>query len=98
MILRSTSSGSLAVGTTLVQKNPAGLCFVSLTPAAAISTVTVYDNGSGVASGTILAVLSAPANAATVEVSFNNPAQGLTGLTAVVTGAAATAIVHYALY
>lgn len=97
MILRSTSSGSLVVATTVVQAQPAALCFVSLTSAAAISTVTVYDNKSG-ASGTILAQLTAPANAATVGISFNNPPQGNQGITVVVTGAAATAIVHYALY
>lgn len=96
-MIRSTTSGSLAAGTTTVQAQPAALCYVSLTPAAAVSTVTVYDNKSA-GSGTILAQLSAPANASTVEVSFHNPSQGLTGITVVVTGAAATAIVHYVLY
>lgn len=94
---RSTSSGTLAVATTVIQAQPAAVCSLSLTPAAAASTLTVYDNATA-GSGRVLAQLSAVANGATVEMTFNYPPQGLTGLTAVVTGAAATGLVHYVLY
>lgn len=89
-----TSSGSLAVGTTAVIAAPALLQSVILNPGSATSTVTVYDNASA-ASGTVLVSLTAPASVSSVPVSFNSPIYSTKGLTVVVAGTAATAVIAY---
>lgn len=90
-----TSSGQLAAGTTTVQAYPCVLSCLSISPAAAGSTITVYDNASA-ASGTILASLESPASGSSISLSFNNPINALNGLTVVVTGASATGFITYA--
>ena len=89
------SSGAIPVtAATVVANRPSFICAVLLTPAAAASTVTLYDNASA-ASGTVLAVLTAPANSATVSLSVERTIECLNGITAVVTGTAAQAIVYF---
>lgn len=88
------SSGDLAVGTTAVVARPAELTGILLTPAAADCSVVVYDNKSA-ASGTVIARVTALANTATASAFINIPVEALNGLTVVVAGAGATAIVHY---
>lgn len=90
----ATSSGQLAVGTTAVCAAPASLQSIILSPAAAASTVTVYDNASA-ASGTILAVLTCPASVASVICNFTVPVYCKLGITAVVAGTGATAYITF---
>lgn len=89
-----TSSGQLAVGTTAVVAAPALLHCLSLSPAAAASSITVYDNASA-ASGTILASLESPASVSTVSLPLNSPIFSKFGLTVVIAGAAATGFILY---
>lgn len=90
----ATSSGLLAVGTTTVAAHPAVLCSLTLNPAAAACSVTVYDNASA-ASGTIILELVAPASVASTSIALTHPINTLNGLTVVVAGAAATATLAY---
>lgn len=89
-----TSSGSLAVGTNAVINQPALLHSVILNPGTAASTVTVYENASA-ASGVILASLVAPLSTASLNITFNAPIYSRFGLTVVVAGTAATAVISY---
>lgn len=89
-----TSSGSLAVGTTVVQAKPSVLLSITLNPGSAASTVVVWDNASA-ASGKILWQLSGSAAGSSVSLDFSHPTQALNGLTVVVSGAAATASINY---
>lgn len=93
----ATSTGDLAVGTTTPQTNPAAITSITLSPAAAISSVTIFDNKSA-ASGTIIGHLVCPASVSTVTVEFTHPIRALNGLTIVVAGTGATANVGYVLY
>jgi hypothetical protein len=90
----SSVSGSLTVATTVVSSKAALLTGVMLNPAAAASTVTLFDNGSA-GSGTMLALLTAVANGTSVSVTFNSAIFCANGITAVVTGTGATAQVYY---
>lgn len=92
--MNATSSGALAVGTTVVQAKPSDLCSVILSPAATVATVTIFDNATA-ASGRILATMQAAANGAAATIDFSHPLVGLNGLTVVVTGAGATANIGY---
>lgn len=92
------SSGQVAVtAATVVSSIPARAHYLSLTPAAAASSVIVYDNASA-ASGTILLELKAPAAGASIIVPLDSPVMALLGITIAVTGTGATAVVHYSLY
>lgn len=91
----STSSGLLTVATTVVCAAPCVLTSLILNPAAAASSVVVYDNASA-ASGTVLAELLAVANGASVPHGFNSGIMATKGITVVVTGTAATATVSFA--
>jgi pyruvate/2-oxoacid:ferredoxin oxidoreductase beta subunit len=85
-----TASGAIDEGTNQAQGN---LCHAILTPAAAVATLTLYDNTSG--TGTILAQLQAAANGASV---IFNPAKFPTyskGLWAVITGSGAAADIGF---
>jgi hypothetical protein len=90
----STSSGSLAVGTTAVYANPALLACVILNPGSAASTVTVYDNASA-GSGTVLASLAGVANGASVALPLSIPIRAAKGITVVVAGTGATAVATF---
>ncbi len=90
----STSSG-LQTANVLVTANPAKLTSVVLNPAAAASTLIVYDNNTAAASGTVLAKVVVPASAASVSVVFDSPVVANRGLYCVVTGTAADYVVTY---
>lgn len=89
-----TSSGSLAVGTNIVINQPALLHSIILNPGSAASSVTVYENASA-ASGLVLGALVGATSGSSVEVAFNAPIYSRYGLTVVVAGTAATAIISY---
>ncbi len=89
-----TSSGSLAVGTTAVSTKPGLLCNIVLNPGSAASTVTIYDNPSA-ASGTILWSMVGVANGSSIPVEFSAPLVASLGLTVVVAGTVATALIGY---
>ena len=92
------SAGSIAVttGSQLVT-GPCRLHYFSILPAAAASTIRLYDNKLGDASGTLLAEASAGANLIGVAVSLSNPVYARLGISVVVAGTAATGNVHYSL-
>lgn len=90
----STSSGSLAVGTTSISTLPGLVCNVILNPGSAASTVTVYDNPSA-ASGTVLWSAVAAANTNSVSANLSSPIVANKGITVVVAGTAATAVVTF---
>lgn len=87
-----TPSGDLAVSTaTLVTALPSRLAYLSLTPAAADSTVIVYDNNTAAASGTVLARLLVKASTASVTVPISIPIIAQKGLVVAVAGTGAVA-------
>jgi hypothetical protein len=69
---------------------------VTIIPAAAASSVAIYDNASA-GSGTVLAQVNAVANGESVTVEFSNPIAANLGIYADVTGASASYIVHYSI-
>ncbi len=71
----------------IVKTGPGILHEVSLTPAAAVATATVYDNTA--ASGTIIAKLQAAANGTTTRFAPNGGVQFSKGLYIAITGAGA---------
>lgn len=87
-------SASLTVATVVVCSTPALLHSVVLNPAAAASTITVYDNAT-TNSGTVLALLQAVANGASVVFTPTAPIYCAKGITAVVTGSSATGIAYF---
>lgn len=90
----SNSSSTLTVATTVVCNSPARVTSIILNPAAAASTITLYDNASA-ASGTVLAKLQAVANGESVVWHLDGGLICNNGITAVVAGASATAVVGY---
>lgn len=88
------SSGELAVGTTTVLAGTGMLYDLVLIPGSAVSTVKVYDNASA-ASGTIIAELNSPASGASVIRPASVPIQAINGLTVVVAGTGAIALITY---
>lgn len=88
-----TTSGLLSASAA-VYALPGKLWGLSLSPAAAASTLIIYDNASA-ASGTVLAKLVVPANSATVDIVFNQGIQAQIGIYASLSGAAADAVVYY---
>lgn len=89
------SSGSLAVGTTVVSSRKTLLNSVSVVGGGvAAGSVVVYDNASA-ASGTILASLQTDAIGRTSSIVFVYPVRADNGLTVVVAGAGATAVVTF---
>ena len=82
----------MAVGTTTVA-GPAKLTHVSIVPAAADSTVIVYDGPA--ASAVVLASLKALANGAGEVMTLTHPIQANTSLVAVVVGTGAVALMGY---
>lgn len=91
-----TSSGDLAVtAATTVTARPARVMSVTLTPAAALSTMIVYDNASA-ASGTVLVRLQAAASGASVVWQPTYGSAANAGITVAITGSGAIGTVHYA--
>lgn len=88
------STGALAVGTTLVFNGRALINSIQLFGNGVNApTVTVYDNIVG--SGTILASVTAPATGVYADFTPCFAIRGELGITVVVAGTGATAIVHY---
>lgn len=91
----STPSAVMTVQTLVVYAKPALLNNILLHPAAAAATVTVYDNATA-GSGTVLCILQAVANGATVSFPFDGaPPRANNGLTCVVSGTGAQAQVYF---
>lgn len=75
----------------------ARLCHIMLHPGSATSTVTIYDNATAT-SGTVLALLQGVANGSSVSIPLSyTPVLCKNGISAVVTGTAATAQIFYQL-
>lgn len=91
----STSSGSLAASAAVAAR-PALVTAITLIPAAAACTLTIYDNASA-ASGTVLAELALLANAKSETIAFNLPIEADKGVYASLSGSGAAAIVHFSL-
>lgn len=91
----ANSSGLKTANAAIATRN-CRLLGVTLIPAAAASSVVIYDNTSA-ASGTVLAKLGAVANGESVQIWFEDGVEALNGLYAVISGASAEYIVHYAL-
>ena len=90
----TTSSGQLAVGTTVICAAPCLLYAVSISPASATSTITLYDNAT-TGSGTIpLALVQSVSSQSNTFVPAA-PIYCKNGLTAVVAGTGATAYVFF---
>lgn len=90
----SNPSGALAVGTTLVFNGKFTLNSIQLVPDGTnAATLTIYDNI--VASGKVLAVLSAPAaSLLSLSMDFSNALKAEIGITAVVAGGTAVGYVN----
>lgn len=89
-----SSSGSLAAATTQVWTGEALFHGVSLTPAAATCTVTVYDGID--TTGTVLAVVNNAANGFTVQgPQLPNAVVANKGIFVSMTGLGATCVVYY---
>lgn len=89
-----TSSGSLTVGTTTVTSTASLLCSVVLNPGTAASSLTIYDNASA-GSGTVLYSCVAALSTNSVVCNLPRPINALNGITAVVAGTGATAVLGY---
>lgn len=94
MSVPATTSGVISADG-VVTDRPARIMSVTLIPAAAASSIILYDNASA-ASGTVLAQLSAVANGASVHWSVTAGVVCNFGIYADITGASANAIVYYA--
>lgn len=90
----SVTSSGLITADGAVYALPCKLWGLSLSPAAAASSIVVYDNASA-ASGTVLAKLSVAANTQTVNITFNQGVQAQFGLYVDISGASADAVVYY---
>ncbi|GAC1501963.1 MAG: hypothetical protein NVS1B10_06490 [Candidatus Saccharimonadales bacterium] len=90
----ATSSGVLAVSTgAQVTSLECTLSSVQVTPAAADAVLTVYDGTS--TAGLVLANLTVKASTATLVYPVNVPCYANKGIYYTLTGAAATAIIHF---
>lgn len=90
------TSSDLQTASAVIAATGALVHGITLIPAAAASTLTVYDNASA-ASGTVIEKAVAPASGASVHVSFDQPRCANTGIYAAISGAAAAYIIHYSL-
>lgn len=104
--MASTSSGSLAVSTganvipsaTRTSGVSSGRVMgLSITPAAAVSTLSIYDNNVGDASGLLLERLTVPANSSTVVIAYDDGTAFANGLSYVLSGTGAIAVIRYVI-
>ena len=102
----ATSSGLLAVSTgaevigsaTLTSGVSSGVLWgLTITPAAAASTLSLYDNALGDASGTLLERISVPASVSSVVLDYAVGTGFVKGLSYVLSGSGATAVVRFEL-
>lgn len=90
----ATTSSDLLTADAAVYAHPCLLHTVTLIPAAADSTVVIYDNATA-ASGKVLAKIFVLATTASQTIHFTIPVRANNGLFADVTGVAAGYIVHF---
>jgi hypothetical protein len=90
----TTSSGQLAVGTTVVCAAPCLLYAASITQSSAACSITLYDNATA-GSGTVVLGLGQGVNSQSNTFVPAAPIYCKNGLTAVVAGTGATAYVFY---
>ena len=84
------SSGLLAAGTTNITAGRGVLSAVhAISDGTNVATITVYDNGSGAASGTILAKVNGSVTTGSNGAIWTTPVRYEFGLVAVVSGAGA---------
>lgn len=90
----SATSSGLKTTDSAIHPRPAKLVAVTIVPAAADSTLVVYDHPSA-ASGTVLAKVFVKASTASQTILFTRPIEANNGIYADVTGASAEYIVYY---
>lgn len=91
----SITSGLLAPGTTTVINRKTRLNgFIAISDGTNLMSVVIYDNASA-GSGTIVAQAAANASQPTTTQSWDNPVKVDNGLTVVVTGTGAGAVIYY---
>lgn len=90
----ATTSSGLLTADAVVYAHPALLHSLTLIPAAADSTIIIYDDAAA-ATGTVLAEIFVKASTASQTVHFTIPVRANKGLYGDVTGAAAGYIVHF---
>lgn len=91
----SITSDLLAVGTTTVVNRKTRLSgFIALSDGTNLATVTVYDNASA-GSGVVVAKALSNSSQPTSIQSFDNPVKCDNGITVVITGIGAGAIIYY---
>lgn len=96
MTCPASSSGDIAAGTSSVSALPGRLLGVTLFGGSATSSIILYDNAAGTASGTVLARLQC---AASTGATYALP-HGVVvnrGIAAVVAGTGAIAVVHFSI-
>lgn len=93
-MIRPVTSSGLLTADGAVYAQPCLLHGVVLNPAAAASSVVLYDNQTA-ASGTVVAKVLAVANGTSIDVIFNNPVVCSNGLYLDITGASADCVVYF---
>ena len=84
---RSRSSGLLSAGTNNVVGRTSTISGVTaISDSTNVATVTVYDNASGAASGTILAKVNATVNTGSNSIALVTPIRAEYGIVVVVSG------------
>lgn len=96
MSFGASKSSDLLTADAVIAARPCYITGVNIIPAAAASTIVIYDNASA-ASGTVVAKVTAVANGESVLHQFDSPIECLKGAYADVTGASAGFIVYYIL-
>ncbi len=95
-MLEPCQSSDVQSASAAIIARPAALHSVTVLPAAATSTVIIYDNAT-TNSGTILAKITALANAKSETIIFTHPIVANKGLYAALSGAAANYLLHYSV-
>lgn len=92
----SRSSGQLSVGTTTISSYTNYISGVEvISDGTNVGVITLYDSadGSGLTAGNTLVVVRNKTNLGSESVHFTNPIRAQNGITAVVSGTGATAVV-----
>lgn len=96
MAYGTTSTGNLTASTNAIISNPGGYILIHgiiLTPAAALSTLSVFD--AATQTGTAKFTLQAAASGSSTVLTFNNPVVMNTGVSATLAGASAAFQIVY---
>lgn len=93
--MRSTSSG-LQTADAAITAEPGYFCGITVTPAAADTTVIIYDSENSTTSGkTVLDKILVKASSSSMHVHYDQPITANRGIYATLTGAGAEYTVHY---